>query len=132
MNTFCHTVCFIFVQLNRILRDSRHSHNVTCRAGARWLEAHPNLDFRARNIQDIAFNTYLFNKCLYVASTASKQHIKQNRLHLLYFKLEKRLFATFQRCKYFVNSVISDDFVVSLSVDITARFVNYSSVIFDL
>jgi len=38
----------------------------------------------------------------------------------------------FKDANIFVNSVISDDFAVSLSVDITARFVNYSSVLFDL
>jgi len=65
-------------------------------------------------------------------STASAQRVKLTDLSICCFKLGKWLFQVFKNGNIFVNSNISHISAVSLSTDITARFVRFSSVIVDL
>ena len=58
---------------------------------------------------------------------------KADRLkHSLCFKLGKWLFQVLKNANVFVNSVTSNVLAVSLSIDITAKFVSLSSVVVDL
>ena len=65
-------------------------------------------------------------------STSLAQRIKLTDLSIRYFKLGKWLFQVLKNANVFVNSNISHILGVSLSIDIIARFVSFSSVIVDL
>jgi len=66
-------------------------------------------------------------------SSAPTQRIKQTDLSICYVSsYENEFFQVFKNANVSVSSVISSVIAVSLSIDITARFVNLSSVIVDL
>jgi len=66
-------------------------------------------------------------------STASSQRTKQAELSICYVSSSKNdFFQVFKNANVAVNSVTSNVLAVSLSIDILARFVSLSSVIFDL
>jgi len=66
-------------------------------------------------------------------SSAPTQRIKQTDFSIYYVSsYENDFFQVFKNANVSVSSVVSSVIAVSLSIDITARFVNLSSVIVDL